>query len=144
MGRLLLVLLVFAALLSGCQDKTQADLQRDLGFRHGTPYYIINGTGTEVLDVSVVQPSGVFAKAGFKARDIFLDLRSRNSIHELYALLEESRGKTITVRVVPGGNGLPLTQRPIRSITLKVPSQRLSERPFSIREVALIRHSPHA
>jgi hypothetical protein len=71
MRRLLAVLLVFAGLLSGCQDKTQADIQRDLGFRHGSPYYIINGTGTEVLDVSFVQPGGVFVRAGFKTGDIF-------------------------------------------------------------------------
>ena len=108
-------------LLSGCNSKTQTDLQRDLGFRHGTPYYTINGTGTEVMDVSSVQPGGVFAKVGFKAGDIFLDFRSNNSINELYALMETSRGKTITLRVVPGGNGLPLAQRPARIITFKVP-----------------------
>ena len=121
MKRLFITFAVLAGVLSGCNDKTQTDLQRDLGFRHGTPYYNINGKGTEVMDVAFVQPGGVFAKAGFKAGDIFIDLRSRNSINELYRLLEKSRGKSITFRVVPGGNGPALKQRPIRSITFTVP-----------------------
>jgi S1-C subfamily serine protease len=75
------------------------------------------------MDVSTVKPGGAFAKAGFKIGDIFLDLHERHSISELYELLENSRGKTITLRVVPGGNGPPLEQRPVRSIRLKVPSR---------------------
>jgi S1-C subfamily serine protease len=110
-------------LLSGCNSNTQQELQRDLGFRHGTPLYTVNGAHTEVMDVSTVKPGGAFAKAGFKTGDIFLDLRERHSISELYQLLENSRGKTITLRVVPGGNGPPLEQRPVRSIRLKVPSR---------------------
>jgi hypothetical protein len=121
MKRLPIVLGLAAVSLSGCDNKTQTNLEQDLGFRVGTPYYTINGTDMEVMDVSFVQPSGVFAKAGFKAGDIFLDFRSNNSINKLYQHLEASRGKTIVLRVVPGGNGLPLAQRPGRSITFMVP-----------------------
>ena len=124
MKRLLVAFCLVASLFIGCNNKVQTDLERDLGFRVGTPYYNISGTETEVMDVQSVQPGGVFAKAGFKAGDIFLDFRSNNSINELHRHLEASRGKTITLRVVPGGNGLPPAQRPIRSITFKVPPTR--------------------
>jgi len=123
MKRFLIAFCLVASLSVGCNNKVQTDLERDLGFRVGTPYYNINGKGTEVMDVQSVQPSGVFAKAGFRAGDVFLDFRSNNSINELYRHLAASRGKTITLCVVPGGNGLPLAQRSVRSITFKVLSR---------------------
>jgi hypothetical protein len=120
MKRVLVAFGLATSFLVGC-NKTQTDLQHDLGFHHGTPYYNINGTGTEVINVSSVQRGGVFAQSGFKVGDVFLDFHSNNSINDLYAHLESSRGKTITLRVVSGGNGLPLAQRSVRSITFTVP-----------------------
>ena len=105
------------------QIRLGPDLQQELGFRLGSPYIFVNGRGVEVMGLNAVQPGGAFAQAGFRTGDIFIE---RRSIGELYSLLEASRGKRVTLCVVPGGNGPPLDQRPVRSITFSMPQEKRS------------------
>ncbi len=98
-------------------------LEEDLGFTHGSPYVWIGDSewGTEVMTLEKVSPSGVLAKAGIKEGDIPLD---DLSITEFYRMLVRSRGKTVTIKVVPGGDGPPLNERPVRTVTFRVPDAK--------------------
>lgn len=98
-------------------------LEKDLGFSHGSPYVKIGDSrwGTEVMTLEDIKPGGVFDQAGVKEGDILLD---DLSITEFFRMLERSRGKTVTIKVVPSGNGPPLKQRPIREVIFEVPSAK--------------------
>jgi hypothetical protein len=99
-----------------------AILERDLGFQHGTPYVLYTGSDWlhEVLTVESVTPGGVFEQAGFQRGDIILDL----SITELFQLLQQGRGQSVTIRVADGGDGPPIAERRVRVITIMVPPSR--------------------
>lgn len=92
-------------------------LERDLGFGHGTPYVTCNGWLQEVLVVESLTPGGVFEQAGFRQGDIIRGL----SINDLFRLLHRGRGQQVMIRVVDGGDGPPLAERPERTITFVVP-----------------------
>ena len=95
-------------------------LERELGFQHGTPYIQEAGSSwdEEVLTVESVVPGGVFDRAGFKSDDVIRGL----SINGLFQVLHRGRGQEVTIRVVVGGDGPPLDQRPERAITFVVPA----------------------
>ena len=97
-----------------------ASLERELGFQHGTPYIQESGSSwlQEVLTVQVVVPGGAFDRAGFKSGDVVRGLTT----NELFQVLHRGRGQRVTIRVVDGGNGLPLDQRSERAITFVVPA----------------------
>src|SRR5688572_2632459 len=94
-------------------------LERELGFQHGSPYVQEDGSSwdTEVLTIGSVVPGGVFDRAGFRSGDVVREL----SINELFQVLHRGRGQQVTIRVVDGGDGPPLDQRPERVITFEVP-----------------------
>lgn len=94
-------------------------LERDLGFRHGSPYFTFGDDSFEVFTLHP-QAGGGMAAAGVRDSDIVLD----HSITDFYRALHEHRGSTITFRVTDGGDGNPIAQRPIRTITLQIPAQR--------------------
>ena len=94
-------------------------LDRDLGFRHGSPYFIFGDDSFEVFTLHP-QPGGVMSAAGVRDSDIVLG----HSITGFYRALHEHRGSTITFRVTDGGDGIPIAQRPIRAVTLQIPAQR--------------------
>jgi hypothetical protein len=94
-------------------------LDRDLGFRHGSPFFSFGDDSFEVFTLHP-QPSGIMSAAGVRDSDIVLD----HSITGFYRTLHEHRGSTITFRVTDGGDGIPLAQRPIRTVTLQIPAQR--------------------
>jgi hypothetical protein len=98
-------------------------LEKDLGFSHGSPYVKIENSqwGTEVMTLERIDPSGIFAQAGIKEGDIPLD---DLSITEFYRMLERSRGKEVTIMVVPGGDGPALNERLVRTVTFKVPDAK--------------------
>jgi hypothetical protein len=97
-------------------------LDRDLGFRHGSPYFIFGDDSFEVFTLHP-QPGGVISAAGVRDNDIVLD----HSFTGFYRALHEHRGSAITFRVTDGGNGTPIAQRPIRTVTLQIPAQRQSQ-----------------
>jgi hypothetical protein len=94
-------------------------LERELGFQHGTPYVQEAGSSwpREVLTVESIENGGVFDRAGFRVGDVVRELSST----DLFRLLHRSRGQQVTIRVVDGGDGPPLEQRPERVITFVVP-----------------------
>jgi len=94
-------------------------LQRDLGFKHGSPYVRVGGSTREVMTIDEVVPDGPFARAGIQPADIVLDPKS---IDSLYRALEGARGATLQITVVPGGDGPPLEERQARTLTLEVPT----------------------
>src|SRR4030095_9305492 len=97
-------------------------LDRDLGFRHGSPYFNFGDDSFEVFTLHP-QPGGVMSAAGVRDSDIVLD----HSITGFYRTLHEHRSSTIAFRVTDGGYGVPIAQRPIRMITLQIPAQRQNQ-----------------
>jgi hypothetical protein len=115
------VLVVYGASVAWYWQKTVGEpLERELGFQHGTPYVQEDGSQwpQEVLTVESVVPGGVFDQAGFRQGDVVRGL----SINGLFQVLHRARGQQVTIRVVDGGNGRPLEQRPERTITFFVPA----------------------
>jgi hypothetical protein len=94
-------------------------LERDLGFEHGTPYLDSGGSAVEVVAVESVVPGGVFDRAGLKSGDVFPGM----TVDELFQQLHDSRGGTVTLRVLSGG-AAPLDRRPERAISFVVPDGR--------------------
>jgi len=95
-----------------------AQLQRDLGFVHGSPYVRLGSFSQEVATIAVVTPGGPFARAGLQSGDILVTPKS--SI-ELYRLLEAARGGIAKIAVVRGGDGPPMDERPINVVEVSVP-----------------------
>jgi hypothetical protein len=87
------------------------------GFSVGTPHVRAGGRSVEVL-VLRVRPNGLLAKAGAMDGDLVLD---PSTIGQLYRRLDSRRGTIITIRVVPGEDGPPLTVRSQRTITVISP-----------------------
>ena len=102
-------------------DRYAPALQRDLGFNHGSPYVQVGGTRKELMTIEHVTPGGVFDRAGFRSGDIPLD---DLSIFGFYRWLDASRGQTVTISVADGADGLPLRQRPKRSIEVVIPARQ--------------------
>jgi len=94
-------------------------LDHDLGFRHGSPYFIFGDDSSEVFTLHP-QPGSLMSAARVRDSDIVLD----HSITGFYRTLHERRGSTIAFRVTDGGDGVPIAQRPVRTITLQIPAQR--------------------
>jgi hypothetical protein len=96
-------------------------LEQDLGFQHGSPYVQEGGSSgyTEVLAIEAVVPGGVFDRAGFRNGDVVRGMSS----NELFQSLHRGRGQQVTIRVVDGGDGPPLDQRPERVIAFEVPAR---------------------
>ena len=101
------------------QSTLGSQLERELGFTHGSPYLRLGDDSREVFTLHPT-PGGVLADAGIRDGDIVLG----HTITNFYRLLHERRGSSVTVRVTDGGNGPPIAQRPIRSVTFSIPSLR--------------------
>ena len=92
-------------------------LNRDLGFNHDSPYVsVVDNRYEEVFRLDP-WAGKIFAKAGVKERDIGRDY----SITGLYRALHKHRGEEFTFRVTDGGDGIPIKDRVIRSITIRIP-----------------------
>lgn len=93
-------------------------LERDLGFRYGRARILENGSlSHRMLTIEEAYANGVMHKAGFRRGDIVLNL----SGNARYQLLHRNRGGEVTMQVVDGGDGSPVEERPIRTITFHVP-----------------------
>lgn len=95
-----------------------SELNRVLGFTHGSPYIIIDGSGEEVF---VLHPTanGIMDKAGVEDGDIVLE----HSITGFYRQLHEHRGSTMTFAIAEGGNGAAIASRLKRTIELSIPKK---------------------
>ena len=85
------------------------------GFRHGSPYIKLGNQTQEVLTVNT---AGALMDAGIKDGDIFVEPATAT---ELYRQFELHRGNTMEIQVVTGGDGPPLRERQIKTITFHVP-----------------------
>lgn len=123
-GAFVLIILVFFAVSFYKEMKLQITLgpviKKEFGFDTDSPYIRINGSRGEVGTIVNIKPGGVFDKAGFLENDI---LREPYLFGDLYLLLDSSRGKTVTIKVVPGGDGPPLKKRKVRAIKFLVPEK---------------------
>lgn len=127
LGKFSITLIILAGLFLGWgrwiayqaslyQGERGPELRRELGFGVGSPYIQTGDRRTEVFTIYPVADS-VMETAGFRNGDIVLS----TSITRFYKLLYHSRGKSVTVEVVKGGNGVALDQRKLRVITFMVP-----------------------
>jgi hypothetical protein len=86
-------------------------LERDLGFQYAKCM--------EQITITHLQPGGLFDRAGFQEMDVVMD---RVSITEFLRKLELGRGKeAVTFTVAPWAVPIPKTDRPTRSLTVRVP-----------------------
>ena len=130
MGRIItysIVLVIAFFLISIRWIASQAELyQRELGtqlreefrFSHGSPYI---QSGRERIEVFTIypEPNGFMHDAGFNNGDIIIS----ESITGFYKLLYKSKGKKVSVDVVGGGDGPPLVDRDIKTLTFRVPDR---------------------
>jgi hypothetical protein len=125
-----LVLLVFAAFFvlsvylvveaAYYQGRLGPGLERDLGFKHGSPYVLCGRTLCRLLAIEALTPGGPFAQAGFGVGDLIMG----PSISAFFRLLHRGRGSVVRLTVAEGGDGPPLDQRSKRMITVQVPCSR--------------------
>jgi hypothetical protein len=94
-----------------------SEIQNVLGFKHGSPYVLIEGKAREVFTIETVNPSGEFYKAGVREGDIVLGIQ----ILKFYSRLQSSKGKMFTFTVVEGGNGSSIKKRERRIIKVNIP-----------------------
>lgn len=91
-------------------------IQKELEFKHGSPYINVEGSMIEVFTIHP-KKNGAISKSGIKDGDIVIS----ESITSFYKLLSESNGKKVTVIVVDGGDGPPLDKRKQRVANIKTP-----------------------
>lgn len=98
------------------QSHLGGDLRERLGFTHGSPYVI---AGEEKIEVFTVYPEadGFLYAAGFRSGDIV----TSESITGFYRLLYQNAGKPVSVVVVPGGDGPPISLRKKRKFEFTLP-----------------------
>ncbi len=100
------------------QSKHGPEIRSEFGFAHGSPYVHAGKKEIEVLTIHPVK-GGYLDKVGFRDGDIV----TSESITGLYKLLHNSRGETISVQVVKGGDGAPIDQRETRTLTFEIPKK---------------------
>lgn len=89
-----------------------------IGARIHGPYVTLGNRDREVMVFSSVVPGGAAATAGVMNDDIVAE---RISFGDLCRRLTAPRGTSVTVVVVPGGNGPPIEQRPHRRVSITLP-----------------------
>ena len=100
-------------------------IEKELGFTHGSPYVRIGDRAVEVLTFEQVAPSGILGRAGIQNGSIPVSLagETRLGISKFYRLLEASRGQTVEIKIVPGGDGDIIASRPVQSVTFEMPDK---------------------
>ena len=122
LSTLLSALLVFAMWTQEATDLYERleqthRLKRDLGFTGSSPWVYAGGKREEVFVLDSVDPNGIFGLGGARPGEIIATNYGRDFCREL----EERRGETVAVTLIPGGDGPPLDQRPTRKITVSIP-----------------------
>jgi hypothetical protein len=95
-------------------------MERELEFRIGTPVIQEDGTTwpREVVSIESLRRDGVLGQAGLREGDIICGL----SVGDVFKMLHRGRGGQVTLQVVNGGDGPPISLRQVRPITFKVPA----------------------
>ena len=111
-----IVLLVWA-FVANLEPSNGAEILADFGITISTPYFD-DGTlmGREPIEITTVAPNSPLAIAGVESGDCILDSMSVGQFHRL---LLQSKSEDVTLRLVPGGDGVRFRDRPIKNITLE-------------------------
>lgn len=96
------------------------ELRSEFGFVSGSPYVRAGEKEVEVFTIHPVK-GGYLDKVGFRDGDIV----TSDSITGFYKLLYNSRGETVSVQVVKGGDGAPIDQREIKTLTFTIPGKKV-------------------
>ena len=96
-------------------------IQTDFGFNIGTPY-VDDGSylGDEPIEIVSLTTDSPLAEAGVSAGDY---LAENLSISQFYRLLRRSESEPVSIRFVTGGGGVPIADRPIKTVTIDVQKQ---------------------
>lgn len=99
------------------QTEIGPQLREEFGFNHGSPYI---QAGTDKVEVFTIYPkqNGFMHNVGFNEGDIIVS----ESITGFYKLLYQSKGKKVSVNTLMGGDGPPLDNREVKTLTFHVPN----------------------
>jgi hypothetical protein len=92
-------------------------LECDLGFGHAGTYIRSGNSAIGPLSITGIVPGGRFDQAGFQNGDIVIG----QSATGFFKLLHKSRGQSVEIFVVDGGDGAILKERNKRRVLLTVP-----------------------
>ena len=100
------------------QSKYGPELRNEFGFASGSPYV---RAGEKEIEVFTIHPAkgGFLDKVGFMDGDIV----TSESITRFYKLLYNSRGRTISIQVVKGGDGPSIDLRETRTLKFTIPGK---------------------
>lgn len=98
-------------------DKNAANLQRTMSFQHETPVILIEGKPKEEFSIWSVPTNSLFSKAGVNSNDIVIS----HQVLEFYQELQRSKGRHFNFVIVNGGNGIELSRRSRKEISIFVP-----------------------
>ena len=100
-------------------------IEKELGFTHGSPYVRSGDRKFEVFTFEQVAPSGIFGRAGIRNGYIPVSVAGETHLGstKFYRLLEASRGQTVEIKIVPGGDGDEIASRPVQSVTFEMPEK---------------------
>lgn len=114
---IVLTRIVVANLYEGRLERNRR-LEKALGFIQGSPYLKLGNKFLEVTTIEKLDPEGTLSAAGASEGDIPIEPYGAEAF---FRLLREKRGETVTVTVVPGGDGKPLDSREKKSLSFRVP-----------------------
>lgn len=88
------------------------------GFTASTPQVRVHDKRRQVFAIHPDE-KGLLYAAGFRDHDIILS----HQMTAFYKALYHQADKTLSFKIIDGGDGLPLNQRELRTITLTPPRQ---------------------
>jgi len=115
---LLLVPVAFFMREMHIQAELGPKVESRIGCRITGPYIQAGDRHIEPIATTAIAPGGACDQAGFQLNDILIGERSLATV---YQRLSAPSGKRVTFDVVPGGDGLPLDERPRRKVTIVLP-----------------------
>jgi hypothetical protein len=98
-------------------------IERELGFKIGTPMLRADGSYVEVIAAYEIQPGGIASRAGIREWEVIIHPTGKRSTSSMFRWLDNNRGYPVSLTVLPGGDGPALTTRPRRTVTFVLPQR---------------------
>ncbi|MBL1294028.1 MAG: hypothetical protein COB61_009165 [Thiotrichales bacterium] len=95
------------------QVELAPEIEATYGFKISTPQVRVHDRRRQVLAIHP-EKNGLLYQAGFRDNDILLS----HQITALYQALYNQQNQTLSFNVIDGGDGPPLNERELRTITL--------------------------